>query len=69
MAMKSDFEILIDLRKDVSRMQSFIVIMAFAGIALAVIVAEIGTHVTELERSLAELSSVSCANLKGQDYE
>jgi len=61
MPLKSDFEILVDLRNEVSRMQSFIVIMAFVGITLAVIVAEIGLHVTELERSLAEL--------KGQDDE
>jgi hypothetical protein len=56
MPLKSDFEILVDLRNEVSRIQAFLVIIAFVCIALAVIVAEIGTHVTELERSLAELT-------------
>lgn len=53
--MKSDFEILMDLRKEVSRLTAFLVLVSFVNMAMAFMWAGLGDRVLKLEASIAEL--------------
>ena len=56
MRMKSDFEILMGLRKEVSRVTAFLVLVSFVNMAMAFMWASLGDRVLKLEASLAELT-------------
>lgn len=57
MRMKSDFEILMDLRKEVGRVTAFLVLLSFVNMAMAFMWAGLGDRVLKLEASIAELNS------------
>ena len=56
MRMKSDFEIIMDLRKEVSRVTAFLVLVSFVNMAMAFMWASLGDRVLKLEVSIAELT-------------